>query len=72
MVYPCHQLVVINDLSTGEQRFLMGHTAKVAEEGGRRKEIEGERVGRERKGGWREGKVRLSLFLISRRCRAWL
>ena len=65
MVYPCHQLVVITDLSTGEQRFLMGHTAKVTrkEEGGREWEEE-EKV--------EERKRTLSLFFVSCRCPAWL
>ena len=29
VVYPCHRLVVIASLQSREQRFLVGHTAKV-------------------------------------------
>ena len=65
MVYPCHQLVVITDLSTGEQRFLMGHTAKVTKE----EEEGGERVGR-REGGREKEDVVTILCLLQVSCLA--
>lgn len=30
VVYPCHAVIVVLHISTGEQRFFLGHTDKVS------------------------------------------